>query len=172
MDTPSTLRTTRSGFTFLVRPAHAGDEPLLADFFTHVTMDDLRFRYLTALSHVTREQIRAMTLVDHQQTDSFLAFTRDGSVLVAAAVLACDPAMKRAEVAIMVHADYKDRGIGWDLLHHMAQVASARGVQIIESLESRDNRAAIEVEENSGFTAHAVPGDWSIVRVSKVLAAN
>jgi len=36
--------TTRTGFRFEVRSARPEDEPVLAEFFTHVTPDDLRFR--------------------------------------------------------------------------------------------------------------------------------
>lgn len=163
-------RVTRSGLTFLVRPASETDEPLLAEFFTHVTADDLRFRYLSTARQVSREQLRALTHVDHRGTDSFLAFTGDGSLLIAVATLACDPSLEHAEVAIVVRSDYKARGVGWELLHHVADVAAERGVKTIESLESRENRAAIEVEEDSGFTAQAVPGDPTVVRVVKALS--
>lgn len=168
---PTTLRETRSGLAILVRPASNDDEPLLAEFFTHVTGDDLRFRYLSTIRQVSREQLKAMTHVDHRGTDSFLAFTTDGALLVAVATLACDPSLDHAEVAIVIRSDYKARGIGWELLHYVAEAAAARGIKTIESLESRDNRAAIEVEEDSGFMAEAVPGDPTVVRVVKTLSA-
>lgn len=165
------LRMARSGFTFLVRPASDADEQLLAEFFTHVTAEDLRFRHLSTIRQVSPDQLRAMTHVDHRGTDSFLALTEDGSVLVAVATLACDPSLEHAEVAIVIRSDYKARGIGWELLHYVAEVAAARGIKTIESLESRNNRAAIEVEEDSGFMAEAVPGDSTVVRVVKTLSA-
>ena len=40
---------TRTGFRFHVRPAMASDEAALGEFFTHVTPEDLRFRFLTGL---------------------------------------------------------------------------------------------------------------------------
>lgn len=45
-------------------------------------------------------------------------------------------------------------------------------VSTIESIESRENHAAIEVEEDLGFTAEFVPGDPTVVRVSKTLHQN
>lgn len=169
MDEQPKLRKARSGFAFVVRPASAADEQLLAEFFTHVTADDLRFRYLSTIRQVSHEQLRAMTHVDHRATDSFLAFTEDGALLVATAMLACDASLEHAEVAIVVRSDYKGRGIGWELLHYVAEVAEARGIKTIESLESRENHAAIEVEEDSGFAAEAVPDDPTVVRVVKTL---
>ncbi len=160
---------TRAGLALIVRPASDADEQLLAEFFTHVTADDLRFRYLSTIRQVSRDQLKAMTHVDHRAMDSFLAFTEDGALLLAVATLACDPSLEHAEVAIVIRSDYKARGIGWKLLHHIAEVAAERGIKTIESLESRENRAAIEVEEDSGFTAQAVPGDPTVVRVVKIL---
>ncbi|WP_454887517.1 N-acetyltransferase family protein [Sphingomonas oryzagri] len=161
--------TTRSGFVLRVRAVTDEDEALLAEFFTHVTPDDLRFRFLSSVSHVSPDQLRAMTHVDHRQTESFLGFSQDGSRLVAVATLACDPTLTHAEVAIVIRSDYKARGIGWELLHHVAGIAATRGVRTIESLESRENHGAIDVEEDSGFRMEAVADDPTVVRVIKTL---
>jgi len=166
------LLTTRSGFTFQVRQVREEDEAMLAEFFTHVTRDDLRFRFLSGAPRVTHDQIVMMTHVDHRRTENYLAFAENGSVLVATAMLACDSSMTRAEVAIALREDYKARGIGWELLRYVADAAVARGVSTIESIESRENHAAIDVEEDQGFTAAFVPGDPSVVRVSKTLHPN
>lgn len=166
------LLTSRSGFTFLVRQARDQDEAVLAEFFTHVTPEDLRFRFLSGAPRVTHDQLVAMTHVDHRQTENYLAFTGDGSVLVATAMLACDASLKEAEVAIAIRGDYKARGMGWELLRYVADVAAARGVSTIESIESRENHAAIEVEEDLGFKAKSVPGDPTVVRVSKTIRQN
>lgn len=161
-------RTTRSGFGFNVRPAIESDDAILAEFFEHVTPEDLRFRYLSTVPHVTPAQLHALTHVDHRGTDSFLAFDGDGT-LIATAVLGCDASLRRGEVAIVVRADHKARGIGWELLHHVADIAASRGVETIESIESRENHAAIEVERDSGFVAHAVDDDPTVIRVVKSL---
>ena len=62
----------------------------------------------------------ASSYVDHDRTEDFLAF--DGDTLIATAMLAADPEMERAEVAISIRADYKHRGIGWALLDHVARL--------------------------------------------------
>jgi len=164
------LRKTRSGLVLRVRPASEADEPLVAEFFTHVTADDLRFRYLSTIRQVSPEQLRAMVHVDHRETDSFLAFSEDGSLLMAIGTLACDASLEHAEVAIVIRSDCKAQGIGWELLHYVADVAAARGIKTIESLESRENHAAIEVEEDSGFAMESVPEDSTVVRVVKALS--
>ena len=158
---------TWKGFAFTVRPAAPGDEARLAELFANVTRDDRRFRFLTGIDNVSRDFLERLTLVDHEQTEDYLAF--DGERLIATAMLAADAAMERAEVAISIHADYKSRGVGWTLLDHVARAAAAKGIKLIESIESRDNVEAIALEKEMGFTATPYPGDPTLVLVQKTL---
>ncbi len=169
MNQPSQHLVTRTGFAFHVRPAQPADDGTVADFFTHVTREDLRFRFLTGLNEVGPAQIAALTHVDHRWSENFIAFTHDGSMMIATAMLACDPTFERGEVAIVIRKDFKQHGIGWALLAHIARFADAKGVRVLEAIESRDNHAAIEVERDMGFTVEADPGDSSLLRVSRDL---
>lgn len=161
-------RTTRTGFTFAVRPVAEGDELLLEEFFRHVAPNDVRFRFLSMTPHVSLDQIHALIQVDHHDAESFLAFD-EGGTLIATAMLAGVVGNCHGEVAIVVHAGYKARGIGWDLLHYLTEVATQRGFATIESIESRENHAAIQVERDLGFAAHGLPDDPRLVRLVKSL---
>jgi len=161
---------TRAGVRLFVRPVRNGDDSILEQFFNKVTTDDLRFRFLTGLNTVSRSQIAAMTDVDHKHTEDFLAFAEDRTTLLATALIASDESLDRAEVAIAVRADHKNKGLGWSLLDHVAHYATARGIKSLESIESRANQAAIEVERDLGFTVRSYPDDQSLVIVSKQLA--
>lgn len=160
---------TRTGYRFRVRPADGGDEAGLAAFFTHVTAEDLRFRFLSAIRHVGHEQIERLTHLDHVGNENFLAFDDEHGTLVATAMMAADTALEHAEVAIAIHADFKHRGIGWTLLDHVTRFARSRGIKTLESMESRDNHQAIELEREMGFTVHSCPGDPTTVIVRATL---
>jgi GNAT superfamily N-acetyltransferase len=162
--------TTRSGYVFRVRPADAGDEAGLAGFFTHVTPEDLRFRFLSAMTHVGLDQIERLTHVDHRRTENFLAFDGLHGTMIATGMLAADPALETAEVAIAIHKDFKHRGIGWTLLEHLTRFARARGIKTIESMESRNNHQAIELEREMGFSLLPCTGDPASVIVRHTLA--
>lgn len=159
---------TRTGFTFDVRPAGPDDEAGLAEFFTHVTPDDLRFRFLTGLSEVGHDRLVAMTAIDHDRTENVLAVLPDGRI-IATGLLATDDNLDRGEVAISIRSDFKGRGISWTLLEHIARYAEARGIKLLESIEARENRRAIELEQQMGFTAEAIEGDPTLVRVVRKL---
>lgn len=163
--------TTRSGFVFNVRPAQASDETALARFFAQVTPDDLRFRFLSGISHVSHESLVAMTAVDHRQTENFLAFVDGGAEIIATAMLACDAAMDTGEVAIVILPGFKGKGVSWDMLKLVAAYAEAKGVRILQSIESRQNHAAIDMEREMGFVATAYPHDPTLVLLQRTLTS-
>jgi GNAT superfamily N-acetyltransferase len=169
VDDWSQYLTTRTGFRFHVRPACPADEGTLAEFFTHVTRDDLRFRFLTGLDEVGHDRIVELVTIDHKCTENFLAFDEHGSMMIGTAMLACDSALDRGEVAICIRKDFKHRGIGWELLAHIARFAEAKGVKTLESIEAYENHAAIELERDMGFTAEPYPGDSTLVLVRRTL---
>ena len=161
--------TTRTGLCFNVRPARPSDEPALAEFFTHVSREDLRFRFLTGLKEVGHDRLVAMTTVDHRQTENFLAFVDGEAEVIATAMLACDADMKTGEVAIAICEDYKGKGVSWALLAHVAATAEARGLTTLQSIESCDHHAAIDMEREMGFVAVPYPDDPTLVLVQRKL---
>ena len=153
---------TRSGLRLCVRQAGSTDGPILTHLFHHVSHEDLRFRFLSGLNEIGPEQLRALTPIDDGNAVSFLAFDAESGVAVASAMLVSDAAGERGEVAISVDADYRHRGVGWTLLSFVADQAEARGLSIIESIESRANRGAMEVERTLGFKASDYDGDATL----------
>ena len=162
--------TTRAGVRLKVRPAAPDDEALLKEFFGHVAAEDLRFRFLSAVQKPGHDLVAPLVEVDHTTTENFLAFGEDGETLLATAMIAADPGLERAEVAIAIRADAKHRGLGWTLLDHVAGYAAARGIGTLESIESRDNHEAIDLEREMGFTATSCPGDATLILLRKRLS--
>lgn len=149
---------TRSGFSFQVRPIRPDDESALGQFFTHVAPEDLRFRFLTGIRVIDRERLAAMTQIDYRRRITFIALD-EAERIIAEATLATDPDGERAEVALSIRSDHKQRGISWTLLEHTLHYARAQGVRIVESVESATNDAAIALEREMGFTSTSCPGD-------------
>ena len=162
-------RITRSGLSFHVRSADESDGQVLAEFFAHVTRDDLRFRFLSSVKEVGQDQLARLTHLDHRRVENFLAFDMVTGCLLASAMLAIEDDLDRAEVAIVIRSDFKNMGIGWSLLEHASEKASAMGVRTLQAIESHDNRAAIRVEHDMGFTSHAYPGNATLNLLEKSL---
>ena len=163
------LLTTNSGFSFHVRNADQADKAALAEFFTHVSEDDVRFRFLSSLQKIGHTQLELLTQVDHRRSENFLAFDPATGSLLASAMVAIDGDLASAEVAIVIRADFKNRGIGWCLLEHAAGWAAAMGAKTLQAVESRDNRSAIRVERDMGFTSRPFADDATLTILEKSL---
>ncbi len=166
----SIFLTTADGSRFRVRSARAEDDGTIKDFFSHVSRTDLRFRFLSGINEVSPAQIAMLAHPDRAQSESYLAFTADGSMMIASGMLAGDDAGEHGEVAIAIREDHKHKGVGWSFLSYIAQQAAAKGLKTLESIESRENHEAIAVERDMGFAVRDVPDDPSHVIVSRTLA--
>lgn len=173
MKSRSTAQTleTRSGLRLEVRPVGPTDERILADFFAHVTPEDLRFRFLGGMSEVSHERLMDMVRVDHVTKETFVAAVADGTTVAAVAMLACDAAMTHGEIAISVRSGFKHLGVGWEMLRYVVRRAEAMGVRSVECVESRENHEAIELEREQGFSAEADPEDPTLLILRKELRA-
>lgn len=167
MDASIVHLTTRHGFQFDVRPVTPNDGSIFEEFFSHVSQDDLRFRFLVGMNEVGQDRISALTLVDHNLTENFAAFPDGESVMIATGMLACDAALNTGEVAIIIREDYKHRGISWELLSYIARYADRKGIKTLQSIESRNNHAAIELERDMGFSARQYAGDATLMLLSR-----
>jgi GNAT superfamily N-acetyltransferase len=154
---------TRTGFEFAVRPVVPFDEPALADLFSHVDKDDMRFRFLSPMKAPGHDTLIQMIDVDHDRKENYLAIGPDGKTVIASAVVAADAANECAEVAIAMHSDYKGKGVGWTLLRYIVDQEKRKGVKKLQSIESRENHEAIELEREMGFKASSCPGDATLM---------
>ncbi|EKU76140.1 MULTISPECIES: GNAT family N-acetyltransferase [Sphingobium] len=157
---------TRTGIRVQVRPAQDGDARALAHFFSAVSDDDRRFRFLSSAPGVSAGQIHDLIHGDPDNCETFLATDEKGAIL-AAATLAADPDRTRAEVAISVRADHRGKGVGWSMLRHATDRAQEMGVGLLQAIESRANHAAIELEREQGFVARSVDDEPSLLILEK-----
>jgi len=168
MEWASTL-VTQNGLRFFVRPVRTDDEGLLAEFFAHVSPEDLRFRFLTGLNTVDHDRLAMMTRVDYRRTISFLAFDEDRKTVIATAMLAADADRTRAEVALTTRSDMKALGLSWTLFEYVLRYAKAERIGTVEAIECADHEAAIRMEREMGFTSVADPDDPTVRIVRREL---
>lgn len=153
---------TRTGFEFAVRSVVLFDESALAELFSHVDKEDIRFRFLSP-RRPGHEMFKELIEVDNDRKKSYLAIAPDGKTVIANAMVAADAANECAEVAIAMHRDYKGKGVGWTLLKYIVEQEKRKGVKKLQSIESRENHEAIELEREMGFKASSCPGDASLM---------
>lgn len=157
------------GVKLNVRSAGPGDEAPLERFFERVTQEDLRFRYLGAV-RPSADFTDRITREDPARVETLLAFNAAGGNLAAIATVAAEPGSTDAEVAVLVRSDLKGRGIGWAMLDHACRQAAALGFKNAVAVEASENRSAITLEQELGFTARQHPQDATLTILSKALA--
>lgn len=163
---------TRNGLRLNVRSAAAEDEQALAQLFREASAEDLRFRFLNSVKRVAPALVHSLAEVDHQRTENLLAFDAADGRLAATAMIAADERLEDAEVAILVRSDLKGHGVGWAMLGHACDYAKERGFKRVHTVELADNRSAIALEEEMGFTARPYAEDMSLTVLTKLLAAD
>lgn len=164
--------TTHLGQTVQVRPAGPDDKALLADFFSRLSAEDMRLRFLSPVRSLDDERLSLMCDLDYRRVMTFLAFDSRDDALLATAMLAGGPDPTRAEVALAVRSDLKGQGLGWTLLDHALDYARARGIKTVESVESADNGPALRLEAEMGFSSRVSPDDTGLRIVERLLEAN
>ncbi|MET0371964.1 MAG: hypothetical protein ABW039_11380 [Sphingobium sp.] len=60
-------RQTRTGFRLPLRPVTPSDETAVGAFFDTVSDDDRRFRFLSAVGHLTAAQLKDVTAFDYHR---------------------------------------------------------------------------------------------------------
>lgn len=163
----SGIVTTRAGTTILITPAQPRDRDALRKFFGNVTPQDIYFRFLSGMREVDEERLQQMVDDSNDRTIDFLAIDPDTGEVLASAMLGADKAFETAEFAVCTRDDMKHRGISWALLDHAARYAEAMGLRKITSLESAQQKDALGLEREMGFTIQPCPDDPRLIIAEK-----
>lgn len=159
----------RGGISLNVRPAAPDDRAEVMKFLGSVDVDDLRFRFMSAVKP-SETLARILTDVDHSTTEDLIAFDAGDGSIAATAMIATGHSPEVAEVAVLVRSDLKDHGIGWEMLAQACDYARARGYGSAECVESSSNDRAIMLEREQGFVARLHPEDAQITVLTRKLA--
>jgi len=159
---------TRTGFRFFLRPVTPRDENTLAELFCQVSAEDLRFRFLSDARETSEQRFAQLMSDPDARVASFLAFDEKRDV-IASATMKGDRASEHCEVAIMIRAASKGRGIGWTLLDYLVGYAGSAGYATVTSIEDRDNHESIALQRQMGFATEPVRDEPTLVRVRRQL---
>jgi acetate---CoA ligase (ADP-forming) len=163
----------RDGSTVLVRPARRDDEEAIRRFLQSLTSETLALRFFGSLSRdALAEKARELASPPGDPSLALLALQGPGPGVVGHAMyVATGPA--RAEVAFVISEEVQGRGLGSILLLQLAQVASARGIEVFEAGFLPRNHRMLSVFRDSGFAlrTRALPGEIRVEFPTEVTGA-
>jgi acyl-CoA hydrolase/RimJ/RimL family protein N-acetyltransferase len=125
-------RTTKSGLPILLRPVKITDEPLIKEFFHHLSDDSLYSRFMKAKKDLSHQWLQSFSVIDYSKKMVILAVVMGGvagrETIVGIGQYGITGETHMAEVAYVVRDDYHRRGVGRELLSYLTYLAKKQGL--------------------------------------------
>jgi RimJ/RimL family protein N-acetyltransferase len=143
------------GTVLTIRPVVPDDAGELARAYAEADADTLYYRFFTAAPHIGAKQIHYLAGVDYDRRLALVAFDESGNGVGIARYegLGDSP---RAEVAVVVHPDWRRRGIATDLLRKLEAPARERGFEAFAAVYLPSNAAVAGLISNLGYERSGV----------------
>jgi acetyltransferase len=161
---PHWTETLRDGTCVAIRPITQADVEKERVFIESLSPQSRRFRFLGQIDRPSEQLLAQLTHVDYLHDAAFAATAADdadGRFLGVARFGLSKDGMS-CECAVAVLDDWQHRGLGTVLMKHLLQVARARGISYMYSLDAADNGAMADLAAYLGFERHAVHDDPSL----------
>jgi hypothetical protein len=100
----------RDGAVVRLRRIRPEDEPLLQDLASHMSPQDLRLRFFTAMKGLTHQLAARLTQIDYDREMALIALAVDADQILGASRFAADPDNRQAEYRVEVRSDWNGRG--------------------------------------------------------------
>jgi RimJ/RimL family protein N-acetyltransferase len=149
-----------------IRAIQPADKQKLLDHFNRLSPQARRFRFFGGKRSLSEQELHHFTELDFVN-DVGLVLTLDAEstgrvIAVARYVRAAEPT--RAGIALAIVDEYQGRGIGPLLIHHLARIARANGIQTFEADVMGDNERMLKVIRKSGCAVKTIT-DAGVVHI-------
>jgi acetyltransferase len=152
LEEPATLR---DGRPVLFRPIRPEDEAAHYVFLSHMSEQDLMYRFFHYVKQIPRRDMARLTQIDYDREMAFIAIAQGddaepetlGVVRIVAA-----PDNHTAEFAIIIRSDMKGQGIGSGLLRKIINYCRERGMRIFSGDVMYDNQPMLDLLKAFGFS--------------------
>ncbi|MDH6230237.1 acetyltransferase [Mesorhizobium soli] len=156
------------GEDYFIRPIKPADIALYPDFFARISPEDIRLRFLAPRKQFSDKTLLRLTQLDYDREMAFLALEPNGDVAGIVRIYA-DPDHETGEYAILVRSDLHGHGVGWALLQHLIDYATADGLKRIEGIILAENTKMLEMCREMGFTVRLHPTEHGVVIAARKL---
>ena len=162
-----------SGQSLRVRPIRHDDGKCEEAFVRGLSLESRYQRMLSGGFKVTPEWIESMTHIDYQRHMAFAVTSVIDGVeqFVGVGRYVVDVATAGAEVALVIADVWQGRGLGRRLLATLIEHAQSARVQQIVGVVLATNEAMLRLARSMGFSVNAEPGDATVMRIRRDLAA-
>jgi len=160
-----------SGHDVVIRPIRPEDAELTQDFVRSLSEETKYFRFMDAVSELSRAMLARLTQIDYTREMALLALTEiDGrEVELGVARYAINPDAESCEFALVVDDAWQKQGIGHKLMDVLMDVARSVGLKTMEGEVLKANHPMLKLVQALGFRVEAHPEDETIRKVLRAL---
>lgn len=145
---------TVAGEVIFMRPIRPEDELQHREFLSHISVEDMHFRFFSVIREFAHVDLARYTQIDFDREMAFIA-TRPNAAnqpeTLGVIRAVTDPDNIQAEVAIIVRSDLKGRGLGRILFEKMIGYLRSRGTNEIVAETLRVNHRMLKLAKKLGF---------------------
>lgn len=162
---PRWSETLRDHSHVVIRPITAQDKAAERAFLEGLSQEARRFRFLGQIGCPSEALLRQLTELDYIHQVAFAAVVpEDGHErIVGVSRYGTDAKGEQCECAVTVAGEWQDKGLGTLLMRHLIEVARARGIRRMFSIDSAENLRMHELARHLGFHARVDPDDTTQV---------
>ncbi len=144
---PLNAKDTRTGLLIHIRSIQPDDEQRLLNFFHSHTDATIHLRYGVMMREISHERALELVRLDGHKELALIALDgpTDSEHIVAVGRYFVDEATGLAEVAFVVHEQYRDMGIATHLLRRLAQIVRDKGFSGITAQVLEGNDSMLQV---------------------------
>jgi len=156
----------RGGTTVRIRSIRPDDKAKLLDHFNRLSEQSRRYRFFGGRKSLSDRELKRLTELDFVNHVGLALTMSIGGIeqFIGVARYLRGSDLSRAEIALAILDDYQGRGIGPLLIHHLARIASAHGIQTFEANVLGGNDRMLRVIRKSGCTVKTVT-DAGVVHI-------
>ena len=158
------------GTRVLMRPLKPEDGALYPEFAAHVTLEDARLRFFTAIAELSEERIHELTHIDYDSAMAFIAIDEATGLMLGVVRLHLEKDRRSGEYAVTVRSALKGHGLGWLLMQRIIEYARMIGLERIQGQVLSENTTMLRMCAELGFDVGDDPGGSGIKRVTLELA--
>ena len=140
--------------TILMRPIRPEDELQHREFLSHISQEDMHFRFFSIIREFAHADLARYTQIDFDREMAFIA-TRPNALnqpeTLGVVRAVTDPDNIQAEVAIIVRSDLKGMGLGRILFDKMIGYLRSRGTREAVGETLRVNHRMLKLARKLGF---------------------
>jgi len=159
--------TLKNNLRVLFRPVKPTDETAMKDLFYSFSEDTIYHRFFGVLKSMPHSRLQHFVNVDYDDRMGIAAVVGEpgSEQMVALATYDLEKSTNMAEVAIVVHDDWQNLGLGTELLRYLARVARQHGIGGFTAEVLADNPRAMKILHKTGYPIESkmIDGTYQVI---------